>query len=43
MFANTKCESLSGTNVWWDFVELPSQCMEDYSGEKEFLRSFAFH
>ena len=43
MFANTKYESLSGTNVWWDFVELPSQFMENYSVEKEFLRTFAFH
>ena len=43
MFANTQFESLSGTNVWWDFVELPSQFMENYSIEKEFLRTFAFH
>lgn len=43
MFANTKYESLSGTNVWWDFVELPSQFMENYSVEKEFLKTFAFH
>ena len=43
MFANTHFESLSGTNVWWDFVELPSQFMENYSVEKEFLRTFAFH
>ncbi|MBR6181382.1 MAG: M3 family metallopeptidase [Prevotella sp.] len=43
MFANTRFESMSGTNVWWDFVELPSQFMENYSIEKEFLRTFAFH
>ncbi len=43
MFANTRFASLSGTNVWWDFVELPSQFMENYSIEKEFLRTFAFH
>ena len=43
MFANTRFESLSGTNVWWDFVELPSQFMENYAAEKEFLRTFAFH
>ena len=43
MFANTRFESLSGTNVWWDFVELPSQFMENYSIEKDFLRTFAFH
>ena len=43
MFANTRFESLSGTSVWWDFVELPSQFMENFSIEKEFLRTFAFH
>ena len=43
MFANTRFESLSGTNVWWDFVELPSQFMENFSVEKEFLRTFAYH
>ncbi|MDD7420147.1 MAG: M3 family metallopeptidase [Prevotellaceae bacterium] len=43
MFANTRFESLSGTNVWWDFVELPSQFMENYAVEKDFLCTFAFH
>ena len=43
MFANTRFESMSGTNVRWDFVELPSQFMENYAVEKEFLRTFAFH
>ena len=43
LFANTRFESLSGTNVWWDFVELPSQFMENYAVEKDFLRTFAFH
>ena len=43
MFANTHFESLSGTNVWWDFVELPSQFMENFAIEKDFLRTFAFH
>ena len=43
MFANTRFESLSGTNVWWDFVELPSQFLENYAVEKDFLRTFAFH
>ena len=43
IFANTRFESLSGTNVWWDFVELPSQFMENFAIEKEFLRTFAFH
>lgn len=43
IFANTHYESLSGTNVWWDFVELPSQLMENFAVEKDFLRTFAFH
>lgn len=43
MFANTVYESLSGTNVYWDFVELPSQFMENYAIEKEFLQTFARH
>lgn len=43
MFANTRFESLSGTNVWWDFVELPSQFMENFAVEKDFLCTFAFH
>ncbi len=43
MFANTTYQSLSGTNVYWDFVELPSQFMENYAVEKEFLHTFAKH
>lgn len=43
IFANTKYQSLSGTNVYWDFVELPSQFMENYAIEKEFLSTFACH
>ncbi|MBQ9640891.1 MAG: M3 family metallopeptidase [Bacteroidaceae bacterium] len=43
MFANTRYRSLSGTNVLWDFVELPSQFMENYSTEKDFLNTFARH
>jgi peptidyl-dipeptidase Dcp len=41
----TKChyESLSGTNVYRDFVELPSQLMENWGTEKEFLDGFAVH
>lgn len=43
IFANTRFRSLSGTSVYWDFVELPSQFMENFATEKEFLRTFAFH
>ena len=43
MLANSRFESLSGTNVWWDFVEMPSQLMENYAIEKDFLRTFATH
>ena len=43
IFANSRFESLSGTNVMWDFVELPSQFMENYAIEKDFLQTFAFH
>ena len=43
IFANTRFESLSGTNVYWDFVELPSQLMENFAVEPEFLNTFARH
>ena len=43
LFANTRFESMSGTNVYWDFVELPSQIMENFAVEKEFLNTFAKH
>jgi len=43
MFANSTYESLSGTSVFWDFVELPSQFMENYAVEKDFLHTFARH
>ncbi len=43
MFANGTYAQLSGTNVYWDFVELPSQFMENYATQKEFLHTFARH
>lgn len=43
LFANTRFESMSGTNVYWDFVELPSQFMENFAVEKDFLNTFAKH
>ncbi len=43
MFADSTYASLSGTNVYWDFVELPSQLMENFATEKDFLHTFAEH
>ncbi|WP_395093005.1 M3 family metallopeptidase [Vaginella massiliensis] len=43
MLANTTYESLAGTNVYWDFVELPSQFLENYCYEPEALQLFAKH
>ncbi|MDA9679783.1 M3 family metallopeptidase, partial [Flavobacteriaceae bacterium] len=43
MLANTNYGVLSGTNVYWDFVELPSQIMENWCYEKEALELFARH
>lgn len=43
LFANTRFQSMSGTNVYWDFVELPSQFMENFAVEKDFLNTFARH
>lgn len=43
MFANTRYASMSGTSVYRDFVELPSQIMENFVIEKEFLHTFAKH
>lgn len=43
MMADTVYESLSGTNVYWDFVELPSQFMENFCYQKDFLATFAHH
>ncbi|RAJ14475.1 peptidyl-dipeptidase Dcp [Olleya aquimaris] len=43
MLANTTYPSLSGTSVYWDFVELPSQVLENWCYEKEALELFAKH
>lgn len=43
MLANTTYQGLSGTNVYWDFVELPSQVLENWCYEKETLQLFAHH
>ncbi len=43
LFSQVHFEELSCTNVTWDFVELPSQFMENYALEPEFLNTFAFH
>jgi Zn-dependent oligopeptidase len=43
MLANTTYPSLSGTSVYWDFVELPSQILENWCYEKEALELFAKH
>ena len=43
ILANTNYSGLSGTNVFWDFVELPSQIMENWCYEKEALELFAKH
>ena len=43
MLADTTYPSLSGTSVYWDFVELPSQILENWCYEKEALSLFAKH
>ncbi len=43
ILANTTYPNLSGTSVKWDFVELPSQFLENYCYEPEFLKIFAQH
>ena len=43
LFSRVRFESLSCTNVYWDFVELPSQFMENFVVEPDFLNTFARH
>lgn len=43
MLADTQYPNLSGTSVKWDFVELPSQFLENFCYEPEFLKTFARH
>ncbi|SFI13611.1 M3 family metallopeptidase [Halpernia frigidisoli] len=43
ILANTEYPTLSGTSVKWDFVELPSQFLENFCYEPEFLKTFAKH
>ena len=43
MLADTTYPSLSGTSVFWDFVELPSQVLENWCYQKEALELFAKH
>ncbi len=43
LLSNVKYRSLAGTNVYLDFVELPSQIMENWAEEEELLKTFAVH
>lgn len=43
ILSRCRYRSQSGTNVAWDFVELPSQLMENFASEPKFLHTFAFH
>lgn len=43
LLSNVTYESLSGANVQWDFVELPSQIMENWAMKPEVLKSYALH
>ncbi len=43
LFANTIYKSMSGTSVYWDFIELPSNVHENWAFEKEWLDTFVVH
>ncbi len=43
IFSDVTYASLCSPNVLWDFVEMPSQIMENFVTEEEFLKAFAFH
>ena len=43
ILSNVTYPSLCSPNVLWDFVEMPSQIMENFATEEEFLQHFAFH
>lgn len=43
IFSKCQYRSMSGTNVYWDFVELPSQIMENWTREKDWLDKIAIH
>ncbi len=43
ILSNVTYASLCSPNVLWDFVEMPSQIMENFATEEEFLKAFAFH
>ena len=43
LLSDRKYKKIAGTSVFWDFVELPSQIMENWAGEEEALKLFAHH
>ena len=43
LLSDVTYKSLAGTNVYTDFVELPSQVMENWAGEPEFMKQYAYH
>lgn len=43
LLSDCESRSVAGTNVYWDFVELPSQLMENWLQEPQFLREYALH